>query len=53
MVHGGAPAARQVTGMGGDKFGQDVRDGWGMVVGGDLGVAGHEVLFLKNDGIVQ
>ena len=47
MVRGGAPAARQVAGMGGNEFGKDFRDGRGIVVGGDLGIASHGVMFSK------
>ena len=44
VVHRVAPAAR---GVAGDELGQDLRDGRGVVVGGDLGVAGHEGLSLS------
>ena len=40
MIDGVAPAAAG-KGVVGDEFGQDVGDGRGVVVGGDLGVAGH------------
>jgi hypothetical protein len=44
VVDSVAPAARQVTGMGGDKLREDLRDSGGVVVGGDLGIAGHKFL---------
>ena len=47
MVHLCTLAACQVVGMGGHELGQDVRDRRSMVVGSDLSVAGHGVVFLK------
>jgi hypothetical protein len=38
VIHRVAPAARRVIGH---VLGEDARDGRGVVVGGDLGIAGH------------
>jgi hypothetical protein len=43
MVDRRTPAAGQVAGMSGHVLGQDLGDGRGVVVGGDLGIAGHGV----------
>jgi tetrahydromethanopterin S-methyltransferase subunit H len=44
MVNCSTPATGQVAGVGGNKFGQDVGDGRGVMVGSDLGIAGHSVV---------
>ena len=41
VIDCGAPAARQIAGVGRDKFGEDAGDRGGIVVGGDLGIACH------------
>jgi hypothetical protein len=38
VVYGVAPA---FGGVCGDVFGQNLGDGWGVVICGDLGIAGH------------